>query len=129
MVQHVLLLVNIHFHLNLFIFEFILIFLIFILAAILKWRPFCPTDSDLFGLSRSTRCGCYKKHYCKNLCEVNFFCTLVEFFSPPPPKELSHTTVDIPAKFHEAWWKESKFFLIPPFLFPWQLRQSLSNRF
>ena len=67
MVQHVLLLVNIHFHLNLFIFEFILIFLIFILAAILKWWPFCPTDSDFFGLSRFTRCGCDKKHYCKNL--------------------------------------------------------------
>jgi hypothetical protein len=23
--------------------------------------------------------------------------------------------VDIPTKFHEVWWKESKFFLIPPF--------------
>ena len=27
----------------------------------------CPTDSDSFGLSRSTRCGCDRKHYCKNL--------------------------------------------------------------
>jgi hypothetical protein len=40
----------------------------------------CPTDSDLFGLSRSTRCGCDRKHYCKH-CEVwsefNIFCTLV----------------------------------------------------
>ena len=42
-------------------------FLISILAAILKWWPFCPTDSDFFGLSRSTRCGCNRKHYCKNL--------------------------------------------------------------
>jgi hypothetical protein len=46
--------------------QFILIFFIFILAAILKWRPFCPTDSDFVGLSRSTRCGCDKKHYCTN---------------------------------------------------------------
>jgi hypothetical protein len=36
MVQHVLLPVNIHFHWNLFIFEYLTIFLIFILAAILK---------------------------------------------------------------------------------------------
>jgi hypothetical protein len=32
-------------------------------------------------------------------------------------------------QFHEDWWKESNFFLNPPFLFPWQLWQSLSNRF
>jgi hypothetical protein len=42
---------------------------------------------------------------------------------------LPHTTVDIPTKFHEVWWKESKIILNPPFLFPWQLRQSLSNWF
>ena len=42
MVQHVLPPVNIHFHWNLFIFEFLTICLIFILAlaAILKWWPF-----------------------------------------------------------------------------------------
>ena len=44
-------------------------------------------------------------------------------------QKLPHTTVDIPTNFHEVWWKESKFFLNPPFLFPWQLWQSLSNRF
>jgi hypothetical protein len=27
----------------------------------------CPTDSDFFGISRSTRCGCDRKHYCKTL--------------------------------------------------------------
>jgi hypothetical protein len=42
------------------------------------------------------------------------------------PQKLPHTTVDIPIKFHE---RNLTFFLIPPFLFPWQLRQSLSNRF
>jgi hypothetical protein len=30
-------------------------------------------------------------------------------------QKLPHTTVDIPTKFHEVWWKESKFFLNPPF--------------
>ena len=48
------------------------------------------------------------------LCEVgsefNIFCTLVtmataailNFFHPPPPQQLPHTTVDIPTKFHEV---------------------------
>ena len=61
------------------------------------------------------------------LCEVwsefNIFCTLVtmatatilNFFNPPPPQKLLHTTVDIPTKFHEVWWKESKIILNPPF--------------
>jgi hypothetical protein len=31
------------------------------------------------------------------------------------PQKLPHTTVDIPTKFHEVWWKESKIFLDPPF--------------
>ena len=40
MAQHVLLPANIHFHWNLYIFEFLAIYFNFILAAILKWRPF-----------------------------------------------------------------------------------------
>jgi hypothetical protein len=44
-------------------------------------------------------------------------------------QKLPHTVVDIPTKFHEVWWKESNFVLNTPFLFPWQLRQCLSNRF
>jgi hypothetical protein len=48
------------------------------------------------------------------------FCTLVtmataailNFFNP---QKLPHTTVDIPTKFHEVWWKESKNGLNPPF--------------
>jgi hypothetical protein len=31
------------------------------------------------------------------------------------PQKLPHTTVDIPTKFHEVWWKESKNILDPPF--------------
>jgi hypothetical protein len=44
-------------------------------------------------------------------------------------QKLTHTTVDIPTNFHEVWWKEYKKKCNLPFLFPWQLRQSLSNRF
>jgi hypothetical protein len=62
---------------------------------------------------------------------LSFFCQKFiwhfEFFSTP--QKLPHTTVDILTRFHEVWWKESNFFLIHPFLFPWQLQQSLSNRF
>ena len=31
------------------------------------------------------------------------------------PQKLPHTTVDIPKKFHEVWWKESKIILNTPF--------------
>ena len=31
------------------------------------------------------------------------------------PQKLPHTTVHIPTKLHEVWWKESKHFLNPPF--------------
>ena len=39
----------------------------------------CPTDSDFFGLSRSTRCVCDRKHYCKKF--VKFGVNLT-FFAP-----------------------------------------------
>ena len=35
------------------------------------------------------------------------------------PQQLAHTTVDIPTKFHEVWWKESKTIFNPPFLYLW----------
>jgi hypothetical protein len=37
---------------------------------------------------------------------------ILNLFNPP---KLPHTTVDIPTKFHEVWWKESKNFLNSPF--------------
>ena len=37
---------------------------------------------------------------------------ILKLFSP---QKLPHTTVDIPTKFHEVWWKESKHLLNPPF--------------
>ena len=44
----------------------------------------CPTDSDFFGLSHSTRCGCVRKHYCKKKVWSEFiiFCTLVTMTRP-----------------------------------------------
>ena len=38
---------------------------------------------------------------------------ILNFFNTP--QKLPHTTVDIPTKFHEVWWKESNFFLNLPF--------------
>ena len=63
-----------------------------------------------FCLSCSTRCGCDRKHYCKN-CEVwsefKIFCTLVTMATAAilnfvKPQKLPHTTMDIPTKFHEV---------------------------
>ena len=101
MVQHVLLPVNIHFHWNLFIFEFLTIFLIFILAAIIYFCVKFQKD-PLYGLN------------------LTFFepwlpWQRLPFWICSTPQKLPHTTVDIPTKFHEVWWKESKIFLNPPF--------------
>ena len=128
MVQHVFLPVNIHCHWNLFIFEFSAIFLIFILAAILKiLKAKSTTLSDDLFLCQVSK----ESTFCS---EFKIVCTLVTMgtaaiFICSTPEKLPHTTLDIPIKFDEVWWKESNSFLNPPFLFPWQLRQSLSNRF
>ena len=64
----------------------------------------CPTDSDFVGLSRSTRCGCY-----------------------------SYQVSSISVRSYDVSWslmKEiKKKIKIHPFLFPWQLRLSLSYQF
>jgi hypothetical protein len=118
MEQHVLLPVNIHFHWNILIFEFLTIYFDFL-------NFYIGSHSALlipifFGLFRFTGCGCDRKHYCKNLWSK--FGVNLTFFPPwlpwqwPPfwicsiPQTLPHTTVDIPTKFHEVWWKESNFF-------------------
>jgi Ulp1 family protease len=106
MVQHVLLPVNIHFHWNLFIFQFLTIFLIFILAAILKTKS--TTLSDKLILCQVSKGPAVRF-------EFNIFCTLVTMATAAilnfsNPQKLPHTTVDIPIKFHEDWWKESKIF-------------------
>ena len=56
----------------------------------------------------------------EDFCIWRPFCTLVTMATAAilnfsTPKKLPHTTVDIPTKFHEVWWKESKIFFNPPF--------------
>ena len=51
---------------------------------------------------------------------LTFFAPWLPWQRPPfwicsTPQKLPHTTVDIPTKFHEVWWKESKIILNPPF--------------
>ena len=83
--QHVLLPVNIHFHWNLLIFEFLTIFLIFILAAILKiLKTKSTTLSDNLFLCQVSKGSVVRF-------EFNILCTLVtmatatilNFFNPP----------------------------------------------
>ena len=66
--------------------------------------------------------------------EFNIFCTLVtmvtaailNFINPSKATTLLWIFLQSLTKFDE---KNKKKILIPPFLFPWQLRQNLSNRF
>jgi hypothetical protein len=111
MVQHVLLLVNIHFHLNLFIFEFSTIYCDFfnfyigghfVLPISICWAYLVSLDVDVTRNITAKICEVWS--------EFNNFCTLVtiataailNFVHPPNPQELPHTTVDIPTKFHEV---------------------------
>ena len=95
--------------LNLWIFKFILIFLIFIMVTILKiLKTKSTTSSDDLFLCQVSKGSAVRF-------PVNIFCTLVtmataailNFFNP---QKLPCTTVDIPTKFDEVWWKESNFF-------------------
>ena len=114
MVQHVLLPVNIHFHWNLFIFEFLTIYFDFILAAILKiLKTNSTTLSDDLFLCQVSKGSAVRMN-------LTFFVPWLPWQRPPfwifsTPEKLPHTTVDIPTKFHEVWWKESNFCLNPPF--------------
>ena len=52
--------------------------------------------------------------------EFNIFCTLVTMATAVilnllNPQQLPHTTVDIPTKFNDVWWKESKTIFNLPF--------------
>ena len=56
----------------------------------------------------------------EDFCIWRPFCTLVTMAMAVilnlfNSQKLPHTTVDIPTNFHEVWWKESKYFLNPPF--------------
>ena len=73
-----------------------------------------PLDVDVTGNITLNICEAWS--------EFSIFYTLVTMataailnFVQPPKEKLLHTTVDIPTKFHEDWWKGSTFFYIPPF--------------
>ena len=64
-----------------------------------------PVDVDVTGNITAKICEVWS--------EFNIFYTLVTMamgtiLNLLNPQKLSHTTVDIPTKFHEFWWKESK---------------------
>jgi hypothetical protein len=109
-VQHVLLPVNIHFHWNLFIFEFLTIFIIFILVAILKiLKTKGTTLSDDLFLCQVSKGSVVRF-------EFNIFAPWLPWQWPPfwiffNPQKLPHTTVDILTKFHER----NPFFFNPSF--------------
>jgi hypothetical protein len=48
------------------------------------------------------------------ICEVwnefSIFANWLPLWICSTPPNLPHTSVDIPTKFHEVWWKESNFF-------------------
>jgi hypothetical protein len=104
-VQYVLVPVNIHLHWNLFIFEFLTIYFDFILAAILK---ILNQWAQLWVMI----------YFCVKFQKDPLYGVNLTFFAPWLPwqwtpfwifsstQKLPHTTVDIPAKFHEVWWKE-----------------------
>ena len=128
MVQHVLLPVNIHFHWNLFILEFLIIFLIFILASILKiLKTKSTTLSDgLFLCEVSKGSDVWS--------EFNIICSLVTMATAAililfnPSKAVTHYC-GYSYKVSWSLMKGIQFVFKSPTLFPWQLRQSLSNRF
>ena len=114
MVQHVLLPVNIHFHGNILIFEFLTIVLIFIMVAILKILKTKSTtlSNDLFLCQVSKGSAVWS--------EFNIFCTLVtmataailNFFN------LSKAATHYGGYSYKISWglmKGINFFLNPPF--------------
>jgi hypothetical protein len=128
MVQHVLLPVNIHFHWNLFIFEFLTIYFDFILVAILKiLKTKITTLSDDLFLCQVSKGSAVRS-------EFNIFCTLVtmataailNFFNPP--NAVTHYG-GYSYKVSWSLMKGIQKLIKSPFLFPWQLRQRLSNWF
>ena len=135
MVQHVLITpCKYPFPLKSFHFWIFTILLIFILAAILKWRHLenFKNKEHVFEWW-STFVSSFKRILCL---EWIYHCLHLgyhgndrhfEFCSTP--QKLPHTTVDIPTKFHEVWWKESKKKLNLPFFISMATAANLSKRF
>ena len=111
MVRHVLLLVHIHFHWNLFIFEFLTIFFFYIGD---HFENFKNKEHNFEWWS------IFVSSFKWIRCTITFFAPWLPWQWPPfwicsTPQNLPHTTVDIPTKFHEVWWKESQKMFNPPF--------------
>ena len=91
------------------------------------WAYLVPLDVDVTGNITAKICEVWS--------EFNIFCTLVtmatatilNFFQPPPPKSCHTLRWILLQSFMKFDERNPIFFLNPPFLFPWQLRQSLSN--
>jgi hypothetical protein len=78
----------------------------------------CPTDSDYFGLSRSTRCGCcsyqvssisvWRVTCYDYFCVFHFFSILAismamaAILKKKPLKPQLHMAYDIPTRFHKV---------------------------
>jgi hypothetical protein len=60
----------------------------------------CPTDSDMFGLSRSTSCGCCS--YQVSSISVRRVTWQPFWKNQPLPAQL-HMAYDIPTRFHKVW--------------------------
>ena len=104
MVLHILLPVNIHFHWNLFIFEFLTIFFYFYIGGHLEIFKKKEHNFEWWSFFVSS----FKRMRCTFELKKN--CTLVTMATAAilnlfNPQQLAHTTVDIPTKFHEVWWK------------------------
>jgi hypothetical protein len=93
----------------LFLHRFFLLLLFFCLFFSLR---FCPTDSDFFGLSRSTRRGSCSYQISAMIFWVffNFFNILAIFMATAailkknqPLKAQLHMAYDISTRFHKVW--------------------------
>ena len=83
-----------------------------------------PTDCDFFWLISFDQMCMWQETLLQNFVKLKvnltFFAPWLPWQRPPfwiysTPQQLPHTTVDIPTKFHEVWWKESNIILNPPF--------------
>jgi hypothetical protein len=97
-----------------FIFEFLTIFLIFILAANLKILKSKSTtlSEDLF-LCQVSKGSAVRFEFKKNSTLVTMATAAI--LNLLNSQKLPHTTVNIPTKFHKVRWKESKKNWIPLF--------------
>ena len=105
---------KIHFHWNLFIFEFLTIFFYFYIGGHLEIFKKKEHNFEWWSFFVSS----FKRMRCTFELKKN--CTLVTMATAAilnlfNPQQLPHTTVDILRKFHEVWWKESKTMFNPPF--------------